>query len=213
MTAVGVPEQTIREPSEIGLRAAQKHTMRIKEDAMFWSPYECKYFEFSEVRLIPVHARHTERIIKWRNNPDNKRWFTSHVDIDKSGHLAWLYKQQSAGNNMNWMIESLKFGPVGMVSIYNIEHERKRAEFGRLLVGHVTDRAKGYGAMASKLAVEVAYRAGLEQLYLFVKPGNLAAIKIYKKIGFAEYDTARDTLEMRATLANLERIAICESSI
>ena len=69
-------------------------------------------------------------------------------------------------------------------------------------------RGKGYGETLMRNLMELARQAGCQIATLEVRPSNLAALKLYERLGFREIgrrkgyytDTREDALLMRASL-------------
>ncbi|WP_242108393.1 spermidine N1-acetyltransferase [Luteimonas aquatica] len=71
----------------------------------------------------------------------------------------------------------------GMVELVEIDHLHRRAEF--LVMIAPQRQGRGYGAAATRLAINYAFRVlNLYKLYLLVDVDNAAAIRIYEKCGF-----------------------------
>ena len=53
-------------------------------------------------------------------------------------------------------------------------------------------RRRGYGAMIAQFILDLAKEKGFEALALGVNCDNTAALRLYQKLGFSVYETARD---------------------
>jgi diamine N-acetyltransferase len=150
-------------------------------------------------RLAPLRFEHTNHVVRWRNDPDIAKWFMTKHQFERSEHEAWLTRTLASNTDFNWVIEDRASTPVGAVSIYNVDWREGRAEFGRFLIGERHARGKGLGRQAVHLALRAAREAGLLEIYLEVKPSNIAAYSLYRTIGFKEVGAAENNVRMTLT--------------
>lgn len=91
--------------------------------------------------------------------------------------------QETPGNGRNFAIVDKSDEYMGTISLKNIEWEEKRAEYA------ISCRTKAMGKGFAKAASEelfqyAAKELGLNLLYLYVRPANVRAQKLYDKVGF-----------------------------
>lgn len=85
---------------------------------------------------------------------------------------------------------------IGNVKLEPINFAMKYATFG-ILIGDVNYWGKGVGAEVTKLIVDFAFNEmGLNKVFLGVKKKNIAALSIYKKVGFTEVSSENDAIKM-----------------
>ena len=123
----------------------------------------------------------------WRNQDNIRRWFIHSDKISEIEHLEWFKNYSIRDDDFIFVIEEITNGlrPIGQVSIYRIDWDTQRAEFGRLMIGEPDAAGKGYAYEASCLAADIAFiTLGLREIYLEVFIENVKAISIYKKMGF-----------------------------
>jgi len=150
--------------------------------------------------LTPAHTGH---VVKWRNDPENSRWFLTSQTITAEGHEKWLAQQSASGKHFNWLIQLNGGTPVGMIAVYNLDPSIGTAEFGRLLIGEREILGKGIGREASELAIALSASAGLSELYLSVLKSNVKARALYDKLGFTVTSEDETTTAMRKMLTGL----------
>lgn len=146
-------------------------------------------------RLTPMDFSHTDHIIAWRNDPANSKWFREKLTFTAVGHEAWLRSRLETGIDMNWVVLDALDNPVGAVSIYKIDPEGRKAEFGRLVIGS-QHKGRGYGSAAVSMAISESRRLHLASLCLIVKAENIRAISIYERWGFRPKAIVADELLM-----------------
>ena len=67
----------------------------------------------------------------------------------------------------------------------------KRLYFSRLIVKK-GERGNGYGEALSRALLDLAKEKGYSEIALGVDCGNLAAVRLYQKLGFTVYEEAED---------------------
>ncbi|MGE4272458.1 MAG: GNAT family N-acetyltransferase [Desulfitobacterium sp.] len=141
--------------------------------------------------LRPLCEDDIEQLRLWRNLDHIRKNFISSNIISPVQQKSWFDKHKVIENDFVFIIEetSVLNKKIGAISIYNFSKNAQIAEFGRFFIGEADAHGKGYGIQAAKMACNIAFeQMGLEKLLLEVFEDNLPAYKIYKKIGFHEYD-------------------------
>lgn len=139
------------------------------------------------VRLRLLTEADLPTTLAWRNQENIRRWFIHSDIISENEHFEWFKIYSTRDDDFIFVIEEITNGtrPIGQVSIYRIDWDSKRAEFGRLMIGEPDAAGRGYAYEASRLAADIAFiTLGLREIYLEVFIDNEKAISIYKKMGF-----------------------------
>lgn len=146
----------------------------------------------SKVRLRPVIFEDIETIRKWRNKDSIRCWFVNDAPISPEQQLKWWDKYSQATDEIMFMIEVLPQDlPIGAVALYKIILNHT-AEFGRLMIGEMNERGKGYALEATVLLTDYGFsRFGLNTIDLEVFPNNNQAIKMYERAGFISKGEAK----------------------
>ena len=124
----------------------------------------------------------------WRNQDKIRKWFINTDVIQEDKHLAWFERYMKLDNEFIFVIlaKDLDNLPVGQISLYNINWEISRAEYGRLMIGHPIAKGKGYARQATTLLLDFAFNTlDLNEVFLEVKSDNKSAIAIYESAGFS----------------------------
>lgn len=124
----------------------------------------------------------------WRNQDKIRKWFINTDVIQEDKHLAWFERYMKLDNDFIFVIlaKDLDNLPVGQISLYNINWEISRAEYGRLMIGHPIAKGKGYARQATALLLDFAFNTlDLNEVFLEVKSDNRSAIAIYESAGFS----------------------------
>lgn len=141
------------------------------------------------IRLRLLEAADLPMTLGWRNQDHIRRWFFSPEAITPEQHLAWFERYQERDDDLVFIIEETGTlsRPVGQASIYDIDWDAGRAEFGRLMIGDAEARGLGLARLAtSRLVAEAHGPWDLREVYLECYAGNERAIAVYKACGFEE---------------------------
>lgn len=148
--------------------------------------YEDK-LENSELILRPINETDIEQVRLWRNNDNTRKWFLNDSLISVEQQRQWYKKYLNNPQEIIFIIQEKKENnrPIGMVSLYDINLHKKKAEFGKLFIGEEDARGKGYGSQVVKMICEFAFEYyHLVTVHLEVLENNLRAIQTYKRLGF-----------------------------
>lgn len=150
-------------------------------------------FENKRVTLRLLEKTDLPLTLIWRNQDHIRTWFLHTDVILKENHYAWFERYKELDNDFVFVILAKDLEnapPVGQISLYDINWKLGKAEFGRLMIGELLAKGKGYAKEATRLLVEQGFSAmGLKEIYLEVKLDNQSAISVYRSVGFVE--TAR----------------------
>src|SRR5690348_3916552 len=142
-----------------------------------------------QVRLRLLEETDLSLTLAWRNQDHIRQWFVHSNIITWEEHTSWCAQYFQRDNDFIFIIEEITNlpQPIGQVSLYNIEWQRRRAEYGRLLIGESNAIGKGLAKEATALLLDYAFSCfGLQEIGLEVFSANAAAIAIYHAYGFRE---------------------------
>jgi len=140
-------------------------------------------------RLRLLEESDIERLRCWRNQDHIRKWFVHSEPIEPDRQRAWWDAYRFRDDDYVFVIEEVAegLGAVGAVALYHIDHEQKRAECGRLMIGEPAARGRGLARTATELVIEFAFdQLGLREVYLEVFSDNEPAIGLYRSCGFEE---------------------------
>ena len=133
--------------------------------------------------------------LAWRNREDIRVQFIHSDIITWEQHLAWWQQYQAKNNDFVFIIEETQqlHRPVGQVSLYNIDLEKREAEYGRLMIGDNEARGKGLARRATELLIAWAFDTlKLKRIHLEVFKNNTTAVNLYRQCGFVPYGKRED---------------------
>ena len=145
---------------------------------------------YKNIRIRPLEECDIESLRNWRNNPTNTKFLTKISYITPEMQEKWFKDSLEKPNEYIFAIDEIKElnKLVGSFSLYNIVDEE--AEFGKFLIGEDRVHGKSIGLYTLTVALEIAFnKLKLKKVYLRVYKDNIAALKVYKKVGFAISNT------------------------
>lgn len=159
----------------------------------------------SSTTLRPLTEDDLALTLAWRNADCSRVWFSQPEPISWDVHCAWFARYRERDNDYVWVIEHGEPShPVGQLSLYNIEWQERRAEYGRLLIGDMSVRGKGIATLATRMCLQHAAGAmGLVEVFCFIKIDNVASRRACASAGFVETtsDGQMVRMEFRAAKA------------
>lgn len=146
-----------------------KHNYRIEND---------------EVLLRPLEINDIELIRSWRNIDSIRKAFLYQGIISAPQQKEWYEKYKDNMQDIMFIIE-YKGKSVGTVALYNIDTDKKEAEFGRLMIGEPSARGFNIGRRVTQALCKFGFEhLGLENIVLEVFSDNLYAKRSYEAVGF-----------------------------
>jgi len=163
-----------------------KHNYKIQKDDLLFKP---------------VEESNIEVMRKWRNLDSIRKSFIYQGIISSTQQEEWYNDYLNKVDDIMFMIQH-KGTDVGTVALYNIDTNKKRAEFGRLVVGEKTARGLKIGTKAVKEICKFAVEElGLSTIILEVFEDNQYARKAYEEVGFCVINSkiigSRKVIQMR----------------
>ncbi|CEO26533.1 GNAT family N-acetyltransferase [Paraclostridium sordellii] len=141
-----------------------------------------------KVTLRPIIKEDLTLINKWRNDYEVFKYLGGgYMPISIDQQSKWMDGMiDNTGNNKRFSIlnEDKKF--IGVIGLYNINWIHRTSEFG-IYIGEKNQWGKGYAKESMNLILEFGFKVlNLRKVKLDVVVDNIAAIKMYKNLGFRE---------------------------
>lgn len=141
-----------------------------------------------KVTLRPIIKEDLTLINKWRNDYEVFKYLGGgYMPISIDQQSKWMDGMiDNTGNNKRFSIlnEDKRF--IGVIGLYNINWIHRTSEFG-IYIGEKNQWGKGYAKESMNLILEFGFKVlNLRKVKLDVVVDNIAAIKMYKNLGFRE---------------------------
>jgi len=140
---------------------------------------------------------------KWRNDPDiwkltGRKW---EGNVDLNIERKWIEQVINDPTRITFsIVAGTDFEYIGNVQITNINTNNARFH---IFIGNKNYWRKGIGSEATRLFIEyVKKNLNIKSIYLFVNKTNVAALKIYRNVGFIEDSANYYQIKMSLYLNN-----------
>ena len=153
----------------------------VKIATNFIDSRKCEFLD-PDLAFEIIDDKHTNHIIKWRNDPSNFSIFAVQEKLTKTKQRKFL-KNYTSLNRIDFiLVDKQTRKPHGTFSLKNIFSDRP--EIGKLL-GTKELRGKAIAYKATKALLSFAFRElDLKKVYAIIKPDNISNISLNQKLGF-----------------------------
>lgn len=159
-----------------------------------------------EFGIRPLARADLALVLGWRN-ADRVRlnMYTTHV-ISAEEHSAWFERLQQNTKDLAFVFERAG-EPLGFLSFTAIDRTHGRAHWGFYL--GADDVPRGTGTMLGILAMDHAFGAlGLRKVIGEVLDFNMASLRLFRRLGFAEEGHFREDVCRDGQLCGVVRFAL-----
>ena len=135
--------------------------------------------------LTAVSQESLKQLMDWRNEPELRKYFREHREINETMQQAWYEnKVLKDPNQVNFEIRTKDNNLIGHCGLYYIDWVHRHAEFG-IYIGDKNYRNGGYGSDSLRTLIKYGFEdLNLNKIWCEVYDNN-AAIDVYEGIGFA----------------------------
>ncbi|MGA7669735.1 MAG: GNAT family protein [Nitrolancea sp.] len=149
--------------------------------------------EGTSVALGPMNREIVPAYQSWINQFGTLRTLAiPPIPMTLEAETAWYESISSSSSMFVFTIyERETWLPIGNTSVSDVDYRNGTCSFG-IVIGEPSARGKGYGTEATSLMLDYAFTAlGLHNVMLAVYEFNLAAARVYEKVGFREIGRRR----------------------
>lgn len=148
--------------------------------------------------------------VEWINNNANNEYLHYDIPLSYDKTLAW-FKNKNNSNRCDCVIEYDGI-PVGLIGLLSIDNLHQKAEY-YISMGNTEFKRKGIATTATKLILSYAFDdLKLHKVYLNVDADNIAACRLYEKVGFVCEGFFKDDLMHRGKFIDRKRYAILKDN-
>lgn len=134
-----------------------------------------------DIALRKFEQKDIKNKVKWINDKKNNEYLHYNLPLTIEGTTIWYKKISNLKSRYDAVIE-YNGTPIGIIGLININ--KKKGEYYITLGEHEYKR-KGISYIASKKLITYGFNnLELEKIWLCVDSENLAARKLYEKLGF-----------------------------
>lgn len=135
--------------------------------------------------------------VKWINDKCNNNYLHYDLPLTLDKTAIWYENIKNLSNRYDAIIEYKKI-PVGVIGIINIG--KRKGEY-YITLGETDYKRKGISYVASQKLIDYGFsELGLEKIWLCVDYDNIAARKLYEKLGFKLEGTLRKDIYFKGKM-------------
>jgi len=142
--------------------------------------------------LRPFDKADLENRVRWFNDPDVRETLIINEQFELGKTIRWFEKIQPDDSRVEFVIETTRKIPVGVIGLAGIDFTHRTAEI-YIVIGQKEFWGKGLMLEAECLLINWAFNfLGLEKIWAQTRPDNIASLITMKKIGFQVEGTLRN---------------------
>ena len=169
------------------------------------------------LKLEPFSSNDFQQLIDWI--PDASfalQWggpsFTYPLTVEQLENYLKDSNEVNASKYIFKAVEESTNNVIGHISIGNVDRMNESARIGKVLIGNLDSRGKGYGTQLMLAALKFAFEElKLHKVTLGVFDFNASAIKCYEKVGFKKEGLLRDARKNGDEYWNLIEMGILDN--
>lgn len=139
--------------------------------------------------------------VEWINNPENNQFLHYDIPICVEKTEKWFDSHIGEETRYDAVIEADGVS-VGTIGLLNIDRKNSKAEY-YIAMGETTYKGKGIAKEASMLILKYAFEElGLNRVYLFTESENIAAQKLFERVGFVKEGLIRQDIIFHGKLVD-----------
>ena len=146
------------------------------------------------IYLRPLEKEDLDLCLRWVNDPAITATLTVRFPMSRGQEESWLLSHYKDRSDLPLAIV-IEDGDehIGNCGLHRIDYVNRNAEFG-IMIGEADQWGKGYAPEAARLIVDYGFKQlGMHRIFLHVYSHNERAIKAYRKVGFVDEGTLRES--------------------
>ena len=149
-----------------------------------------------EVSIRRFEKTDIPKKVEWINNPENNQFLHYDIPISVESTEKWFDSHAGDDTRYDAVIEADGV-PVGIIGLLEIDRKNSKAEY-YVTIGETSYKGKGVAKAASRLILEYGFETiGLNRIYLFTEIENVAAQKLFERLGFVREGVMRQDIVSR----------------
>ncbi|HCS76101.1 MAG TPA: N-acetyltransferase [Clostridiales bacterium] len=131
--------------------------------------------------------------VKWINDEKNNQFLHYDLPLREDRTLSWYNTVKDRKDRADYTI-ICNGEPAGIIGLLNIDKKNRKAEF-YITLGDKKYKGKGIAIIASELLIRESFSSyNLNKLYLYTEVENLAAQRLFERVGFIKEGLLKEDL-------------------
>lgn len=153
------------------------------------------------ISIRQFEKRDIPKKVEWINNPENNRYLHYDLPLQADKTELWFDRNRGRTDRYDAVIEADGV-PVGLIGLLSIDRKCGKAEY-YIAMGESTYKGRGVAKEASRLLLAYGFEGlGLNRIYLYTETGNLAAQRLFERLGFQREGCLRGDVLSRGQLVD-----------
>ncbi|MDI9421421.1 MAG: pyridoxal-phosphate dependent enzyme [Bacillota bacterium] len=148
--------------------------------------------------------------VRWINDERNNQYLHYDLPLEYDKTVRWFERVEGQSDRYDAIIE-VDGRPVGLVGLLNIDQKNGKAEY-YIAVGEQEYKGKGVASKASAMLLDYAFdQLDLNKVYLYTEVGNVAAQRLFERIGFEKEGLLKEDLRVDGKSLDRYLYGICRT--
>lgn len=131
--------------------------------------------------------------VKWINDEKNNRFLHYDLPLSEEKTLLWFRSLQDRKDRADYTI-TCNGESAGLIGLINIDARNRKGEY-YVALGEGKYKGRGVAFTASRLLLDKGFTVfNLNKIYLYTEVENLAAQKLFERLGFVKEGLLRQDL-------------------
>lgn len=154
-----------------------------------------------KITIRPFTREDIKKKVEWINNPNNNQFLHYDIPISVENTEKWFEHHKEQEDRFDAIIQVDDI-PVGTIGLLTIDKKNGKAEY-YIAMGEQAFKGKGVAKEATKQILQYAFEElGLNRVYLFTETENIAAQKLFERVGFMREGLIRQDIVSRGRLVD-----------
>lgn len=146
-----------------------------------------------EITIRKFERTDIPKKVEWINNSANNQFLHYDIPISVEGTERWFDSHKGENTRYDAVIEADGV-PVGTIGLLSVNRKDSKAEY-YIAMGKTSYKGKGVAREASRLILQYGFEVlGLNRIYLFTEVENIAAQKLFERVGFIKEGLIRQDI-------------------
>lgn len=164
------------------------------------------YFSGESVALRALDEDDVPLVAQWINDERISGVDEARFPVSVAEEEEWYERVRNDDSKRKLVVENHDEQPVGMVSIFDIDHKNMNAEIGVYIAPE--HQRRGFAAEALKLLMRFAFEEmNIHKLYCSILGFNEPSLKLFRSLGFREDGVMREHVYTRGRFEDVHRLA------
>jgi len=134
-----------------------------------------------------INEKDSERLVRWRSNPELIRFFRNAEPISLKSHTEWYNSYKSNSDRVDFIILEMESNTeIGTIGVNDVDYNTGSCEIS-YMIGEIEFQRKGYASEAVTAMIKRMNQEHISRFYAEIHQENKASIEMIRKLGFVQF--------------------------